>query len=281
MLELHAQDRGLDFVQTAVPAGFITYIFSSLTLIEQGAQTCFEFFGVSYDHARIAVCAEILRWIEADARNIAERTRPPGFVSRADGLRIVFNDQKTFRPRKREARIDVRGETIQMHTYNRAGTRRYTPFNFAWVDIVGVGPNIREHRFGAKGAHSTGSGNKCKRRQNHLVARIDPAGAEGEDERVRARGDADAVRHAAVGGNFAFQRSSFTPQDELLRGDDPLDRGANLCADGRVLRSQIELGHRFKSRSCLWIRGHSRSAASTEAPISWAVLCKRRLHCCN
>src|SRR5260370_17025745 len=107
MAELHAQDRGLDFVQTAVPAGFLTYIFSSLTVIAQGAQTCFEFFGIGYDHARVAVCAEILRWIEADARNIAERTRAPGFVSCADGLRILFNAQKTFPPRQLANRVHL------------------------------------------------------------------------------------------------------------------------------------------------------------------------------
>src|SRR5260370_37588538 len=101
MLELHGQDRGLDFVQTAVPAGFVTYIFSSLTVIAQGAQTRFAFFGIGYDHARVAVCAEILRWIEADARNIAERARAPGFVSCADGLRAVFDNPKPFRPRER------------------------------------------------------------------------------------------------------------------------------------------------------------------------------------
>src|SRR5258707_7409218 len=114
MLELHAQDRGLDFIQTAVPAGLITYIFSSLTVIAQGAHMCFEFFGISYDHARIAVCAEILRWIEADARNIDERARAPGFVSRADGVRVVFDDRKTFRPREREDRVPVRREAIHV-----------------------------------------------------------------------------------------------------------------------------------------------------------------------
>src|SRR5258708_9289623 len=99
MLELHAQDRGLDFVQTAVPAGFVTYIFSSLTVIAQGAQTRFEFFGIGYDHARRAVCAGILPSIEANARNIAERSRAPCFGRCADGLRAVLDTQETYRRR--------------------------------------------------------------------------------------------------------------------------------------------------------------------------------------
>src|SRR5258708_34650566 len=107
MAELHAQDRGLDFVQTAVPAGLITYIFSSLTVIAQGAQTCFEFFGIGYDYARVAGYAEILSWIEADARTIAGRARSPAFVRCAAGLAAASANQRTLYPRKPGARFHL------------------------------------------------------------------------------------------------------------------------------------------------------------------------------
>jgi len=53
---------------------------------------------------------------------------------------------------------------------------------------------------------------------------------------------------AAKLGDFFFEGGAFAAQDELLRGHDALDGGANLRADGGVLGGEIELRDGLEKR---------------------------------
>src|SRR5258708_27131260 len=100
MAQLHAKDRGLYFIQPAVPARLAADIFLRLPMVPQGTQTRRAFRGVGYDHARIAARAQILGRIKAKASDVAERTGAPAFVARADGLRAVFDHRQLLLARE-------------------------------------------------------------------------------------------------------------------------------------------------------------------------------------
>src|SRR5258708_37957956 len=74
MAQLHAKDRGLYFVQPAVPARLAADIFLRLPMVPQSAQTRRAFCRVGYDHARIAARASILGRINAKASDVPVRT---------------------------------------------------------------------------------------------------------------------------------------------------------------------------------------------------------------
>ena len=114
MAELHAQNRGLNFIEAAVPSRFGADIARCLSMIAQRAEARVEIGGVRDDHAAIAGRAQIFRWIEADARDVAKRTSSAALVTCADGLRVVFDYRNVALGGDFAERIHVRGKSVQV-----------------------------------------------------------------------------------------------------------------------------------------------------------------------
>ena len=66
---------------------------------------------------------------------------------------------------------------------------------------------------------------------------------QGDHERVRAVGDADAVRHADLLGEHALDLADARAEDEAAGVDDLGDRASDLLAHGGVLRMRVHQGH--------------------------------------
>src|SRR5256885_13991920 len=92
--------------------------------------------------------------------------------------------------------------SIEMDDHDGAGPRRQAAFEFGWIDIVSVRPNVHENRLGAKSADGASRGHKCKRRQEDFVSRLNSAHAQSQNQRVRSGSKADAVSDAAEPGDF-------------------------------------------------------------------------------
>ena len=110
--KLYAEDSGLDFIETAIPAGFAADIFGGLAVVAKGAEARGEFGGIGDNHSSVAVSTEIFCGIEAEAGNIAERTGRTAFVGSADGLGVIFNDAKVMGASEIQNRIHVGGEAV-------------------------------------------------------------------------------------------------------------------------------------------------------------------------
>src|SRR6266436_1994185 len=256
MAKLDAKNRSLYFIQPAIPARLAADIFFRLSMIPQNAQTRRAFRGIGHDHARIAARAQILGRVKAKASYVAQGTGTPALVACADGLRAIFDHRQVLLAREIHDRVHVRGQTVEVNDDDGARARSHTARNLRRVDVVGVGLNVGEDRFRTERAHGAARGDKGERRENDFVTGRDSAGTQREDQRIRAGADTDSMRHTAKSRDFFFQRSAFTPQDELLRGEHALDRLANFAANRRVLRRQIKLWNGAVS-GCKWIRAHA------------------------
>ena len=115
------------------------------------------------------------------------------------------------------------------------------------------GFDINEHRRGAGAGDGRSRGEKAERRGDDRVARTDAGGLQGQPERVRAGGAADAVLGAHEGGGLALEGADLFAADEVLGGADAFDRGADLVANLRVLPPQIQHGN---GETRTWFRVH-------------------------
>src|SRR5437763_13415864 len=97
--KLDAQNRRLNFVEAAVPAGLAAYIFGGLTVIAQRTKARGDFCGVGDDHSAVAVGAEIFCRVETKATRVADGAHAESFISRANSLRTVFNQRQLARIR--------------------------------------------------------------------------------------------------------------------------------------------------------------------------------------
>ena len=79
---------------------------------------------------------------------------------------------------------------------------------------------------------------------DHLVARTDPAPAEGELDGAEPAGDADAVPSPAVVGEGALERLELGPQQKPARVDGPRQRRIELAADLGVAGDDVGERHR-------------------------------------
>src|SRR5689334_4022768 len=84
MAKLDAKNRGLYFVQPAIPARLAADIFFRLSMIPQNAQTRRAFRGIGHNHAGIAASAQILGRVKTKASDVAQRTCPPALVTCAN-----------------------------------------------------------------------------------------------------------------------------------------------------------------------------------------------------
>ena len=144
-----------------------------------------------------------------------------------------------------------------MDDQDGARPRRHAAFEFGWIDIVGVRPNVRENRLRAESADGASRGHKRKRGQEHFVARLNTARAQRQNQRVRSGSKADTVSDATELGDLFFERHAFAAQHKLLRGHHTLDGRSNLAADRGVLRGQIKLRNRFGKGIGLWRCAHN------------------------
>ena len=241
MAQFDAEDGGLDFIEAAVPAGLAAAIFFGLAVIAKGANSRGEFGGICYDHAGVAVGAEIFGGIKTDAGGVAEGAGAAAFVGGADGLRVVLDDGQVARFGEGKDWVHVGGEAVEMDDHDGAGVRRDAAGEFRRIEVVSVGANVGENGFRAEGADGAARGNEGEGREEDFVTGLNTAGAQGQDQGVRAGSEADAVSDATELGDFLFQRGAFAAQDELLRDHHAVDGGANLGADGGVLCGEIEL----------------------------------------
>src|ERR1700739_1083975 len=132
-----------------------------------------------------------------------------------------------------------------MNGDNRGGPGRNQRLKLIRIEIERPGVDVREYRTSARSADGAARGNERKRRDNDFVSRLHAASMQPELERLRTRRDSNRIAHAASLDDFTLQRLSLRSQDELLRGQNLFDGGANLGGDRLELRAQVEHGYYF------------------------------------
>ena len=139
------------------------------------------------------------------------------------------------------------------------------------VDVVGPRVDVHEHRAGPQAGYRSGRGKEGERGRDHLVIRSDPDGHQRDQQSIRARRDPDAVGALAVGGDFPLQGFDFRAEDEDLRLEHPVDRGAHLVADRAVLGLQVEQGDRSSLSDLGLMNGESHTCLDRPGLIEWVT----------
>jgi hypothetical protein len=103
--------------------------------------------------------------------------------------------------------------------------------------------DVKEDRARADACDGPAGREERVRARDDLVAGPDSVSHECDEERIGARGKADAMLRAAVGGDLGLECAHLGTQDEHLRRRDLEHRGVELGLQRAVLRLEVEQRH--------------------------------------
>src|SRR5438552_792654 len=89
------QKRRLQFIETAVRADRVVFVFASCAVVAQQTQAFGDFGILRGDRAAVAECAEVLSGIEAETGTVAEAADAPAAITRPVRLSGVLDDLQT------------------------------------------------------------------------------------------------------------------------------------------------------------------------------------------
>jgi len=214
--ELYAKNRGLYFVKATVEAGLAADVFGGLAVIAEGAEARGDVAGVGDGKTGVAVGAEIFRWIETEAADIAEGAGWPPFVRGADGLRGVLDNGEIAGAGEGEDGRHVGEEAIEVDRNDRASALSDAAFELGGIEIESSRVDVSEDGFSTDGADGAGGGYKGEGREEDFVTGLYTAGAKSKDERIGAGCEADAMSDATELRDFGLERSPFVAEYELV-----------------------------------------------------------------
>jgi hypothetical protein len=102
---------------------------------------------------------------------------------------------------------------------------------FGGIDVVGPGIDVHEDRGGAEEADHFGRGDEGKGGGEDRIARANAVSHERHKEGVGARGAADGMLCAHVGGKLLFELFDFRPHDVIAMCQNLLDICIQLFFD--------------------------------------------------
>ena len=229
--QLDAQDRGLHLVEPAVETFQLVHVPRPLPVVAEHTQALGQARVRSRDRARVPIGTEVLRGIEAEARERAEGADPPPAVARPVGLGAVLDD----RDAELGERSQVGGRAVEVDRHDRLRARPNGPPHGRGIEQQGPALEVRRH--GPRARHTdAGRGRDTGiRGKDDLVARSDTERQQRERDRLRARRAADGVLDAQPGRELALERLALLAQHEAPAREDGAHRGVDLRPDHRVL----------------------------------------------
>ena len=176
----------LNGIQAEIPAHNLVVILGTVAVVAQEFDPVGQFRIVAHHHHPVADSPQILGGEKAKAAQMSHRTGPPPPVFRADCLRCVLDNAQSMCLGNGHDGIHIRHLAIQMHGDNGFGVGRDSRLDPGGIEIVRLGINVNKDRFGAQPAHRPGRRKKGVWRSNHLIARLDPGGHQGDQEGIGA-----------------------------------------------------------------------------------------------
>jgi len=191
-------------------------------------------------HAAIAESPQVLRREEAEAAEMAERSSGLALELCADGLGCVLDHNQVVPQRDIHDAVHIGHLPIQVHGDD--GLRLFSDscFDQGRVDVVSGRIDVGEDRRRAEPVDATGRRKEAVRRRDDLVAGPDAGCHQRDEQRIGARGHADAERCSRVARHFMFQRLDLRSADEVLAVAYAIHRRAYFFTNRRILRLQVQ-----------------------------------------
>ncbi len=188
------------------------------------------------DRPALAVRAEVLARVEAEAAGACERADAAALVAGAVRLRRVLDDEEVVTVCHFEDGVEVCGLTVEVDGYNGARARGDGRLYLVRVDVEVEGS--QSTKTGVAPAVETASAVAKKVLAGTMTssACADAAGLQRELNRGRAVRDADALCGADVLRERALEGLDLAAQNEGRRVEHPLDGRVNLGLNRKVLR---------------------------------------------
>ena len=113
--QLHAQERGLQFIQPGIITLDVVVILHARAVIAQNLHIVGQRTIIGRDRPAIAQRAQILSRIKTKSRGMPQAARAPFVIARAMGLGAIFQDFQPMPSGNVHDRVHVRCLTIKMH----------------------------------------------------------------------------------------------------------------------------------------------------------------------
>ena len=246
MAQLHAEHGALHAVHAVVEGAELVLVAHLLAPRAQEAQLLRPLGVVGHHRAALAVGAEILAGIEAEAAEVAHRAAPPPVVLGAVRLARVLDDGDALAPRDVENRVHVGRLAVQVHGNDGFRPRGDGGFELRRIHRPIARLDVHEHRRGARVFDGRDGGHEGVRDGDHFVAASDAGGEQRQVQGARAAVDADGVARVAIGGKRLLERGHRRAEDELRFVEHAEHGGVDFGLEGAVLRLEIdERNHRW------------------------------------
>ena len=176
VLELHPEDGALDLIHPAVETFHLMIVLLRPAVVSQHANPAGDFRVVGHNGTAVAVSAQVLAGIEAEAGHLSEVARSPAFVFSAVGLGGVFDHPEPVLLRDLVDGVHVGRLSEEMHGNHSFGLRCDLPFEVGYVDVIGVRINVGEYNLPTCRGHGLRRGDKRIGGDHDLVAVADVTG---------------------------------------------------------------------------------------------------------
>jgi hypothetical protein len=178
---------------------------------------------VGEDHAGVTDRPERLGGEEREHTRPAEQAGVHTVPPHADRLGAVLDQHRAGPVGHLGDRVHVGHLAEQVHRHDRPGTVADDRRQRVRVHGIAVRLDVDEHRLAARQHHRRGRREEGVDGHRHLVARLDAAGAQGEDQPVGAVVDGDRMPGAGVGGDRALELGHLAPMGVLAAVHDLAD----------------------------------------------------------
>ena len=209
--ELHSKDGSLELVQARVQPRLAERECPALAVAPEPAEPRGERTVTGRHHASIPVGAEVLRRVEAEAREAPERTGAATAVARAVCLGGILDHRNAGC--EAADRRHVGALPVEMHRDHRARPPAERPLERGGRQGVGRGLDVGED--GARPHRGDGHRGRrgAERRHHHLVPRPHVERPQRQLERGGGRARADHVPDPEVAGELRFEARDLLVED--------------------------------------------------------------------
>ncbi len=217
MPKFDAQDRGLQFIETAVHARLIAHVPFPPTVFTQPARALRQFRVIRGYRPTVAESAEVLGRIKAECRHVAPRA---GFAAPDSGpvrLGAIFDYAQPVASGNFHHDRHVGGMSVQVDRNDRlergAGVGADGFFERVAVHRERDRVDIHQHGYRPGQLHRGHGRDSRMRHRDHGVSRPYAARPQRQLQRVGAAADTDDTGHSQIRGELALECVHFLAQD--------------------------------------------------------------------
>ena len=243
MRQLHAEHRGLQRVEATVDAHNLMVVARLHAVHAEELETGRDVVAGGRKKPAVADAAEVLRGIEAETPDVADRAGAATVPGRQNRLGGILDHRKASGLRDRQDRIHVGGASKQMDGDDRLRPLADLLRHVGRVDQIGDRIDVGEDRHRAESRDGAGGGEEGVAGQDHLVARLDVKGHQRQEQGVAAGGARDHVRHAERLREFGFQVVNVWAEHEFSGVADTVEGTADRVAEHGILTIERQQGH--------------------------------------